>query len=228
MGISGGPDIIQDGLVLSLDAADRNSYVGSGTTWRDMSGNNNNGTLVNGPTFNSANEGSIVFDGVNNYVTIPHNSVFNMTSAMSFNFWFKSTKTVDCYISTKTENSFYICVGPVGEVANKMSFYLQGTSGANWIQSVSDVSTGNWIHTIITWDSSTGSKIYLNGILDKSTANTGTASTGNSPVLIGARFQDVYGGYGSGNISNFSIYNRALSASEVLQNYNAVKTRFGL
>ena len=227
MATIGGSNIVTDGLVLSLDAANRRSYPGSGTAWSDLSGNNNTGTLTNGPTFNSANGGSIVFDGVDDYVTTPHNSAYNMTLAMSFNFWFKSTKTVDCYISTKTENSFYICVGPTGEVANKMSFYLIGVSPAGWVQSVSDVSTGNWVHTGITWDGST-SRIYINGILDKSASNTGTASTGTSPLLIGARFQATYGGYGSGNISNFSIYNRALSATEVLQNYNAQKSRFGL
>jgi hypothetical protein len=223
----GGPNTITNGLVLALDAANTKSYVSGSTTWTDLSGNSNIGTLTNGPTFSSANGGSIVFDGVDDYVTIPHSSVFNMTSAMSFNFWFKSTKTVDCYISTKTEDSFYICVGPLGEVANKMSFYLKGVSPASWVQSVSDVSTGNWIHTSIIWDGST-SKIYINGTLDKSVANTGVASTGTSALLIGARFQATFGGYGSGNISNFSIYNRAISSQEVLQNYNAQKSRFNL
>jgi hypothetical protein len=71
MAFANGGRIVTDGLVLSLDAGDRNSYPGSGTTWRDLSGNNNSGSLVNGPTFNSANQVSILFDGVNDYVSGP-------------------------------------------------------------------------------------------------------------------------------------------------------------
>jgi len=70
MGIARGPKIVTSGLVLALDAADKLSYRGSGTTWRDLSGNNNTGTLTNGPTFNAGNLGSIVFDGTNDYVNI--------------------------------------------------------------------------------------------------------------------------------------------------------------
>ena len=69
MGFGNGPRIVSNGLVLALDAADKNSYPGSGITWRDVSGNNNNGTLTNGPTFDSSNGGSIVFDGTNDFVT---------------------------------------------------------------------------------------------------------------------------------------------------------------
>jgi hypothetical protein len=68
--------IVTNGLVLALDAADKNSYPGSGTTWRDMSGNNSNSTLTNSPTFNSANGGSIVFDGVDDYTTTTAGQAF--------------------------------------------------------------------------------------------------------------------------------------------------------
>jgi hypothetical protein len=81
--------IVTSGLVLALDAADKNSYPGSGTTWTDLSGNGNNGTLVNGPTFSSANGGSIVFDGVDDYVTCGTNSstlVSSMTISSTFLF----------------------------------------------------------------------------------------------------------------------------------------------
>ena len=68
MGVAGGPDLIQDGLVLDFDASDRNSYVSGSTTWFDLSGNsNNNAVLVNGPTFTGSNGGAIVFDGTNDY-----------------------------------------------------------------------------------------------------------------------------------------------------------------
>ena len=220
--------IVTSGLVLALDAADKNSYPGSGTIWRDMSGNGNNGSLTNGPTFSSTNGGNIVFDGSNDYVVVTHNSIFNITTSISFNFWFKSTKTVDAYISSKREDSFYIGVGPTGQTANKMSFYLNGTSGG-WLQSISDVSTGNWVHTSLTWDGTTSS-IYINGVLDNSESRSGTMPTGGSNITIGVRLNAFNNSVGLllGNVSSFSIYNRALTSSEVLQNYNAQKSRFGL
>ena len=68
MSISGGPDIVENGLVLHLDAADTNSYPGSGTLWTDLSGNGNNGTLTNGPAYSSNNKGYFSFDGTDDYV----------------------------------------------------------------------------------------------------------------------------------------------------------------
>jgi hypothetical protein len=227
MAFGNGPRIVNNGLVLSLDAADKNSYPGSGTTWRDLA-STNNGTLTNGPTFSSANSGNIVFDGIDDYIVITHNSIFNITTAISFNFWFKSTRTVDSYISSKREDSFYIGIGPTGQTANKMSLFLNGTTGG-WLQSISDVSTGNWTNTSLTWDGTT-SRIYLNGILDNSGSRPGTLATGTSDITLATRlnaFNNIVGTL-LGNLASFSIYNRSLSDSEVLQNYNAQKSRFNL
>ena len=226
MGVSDGPNIVTEGLVVAVNASDRNSYVGSGTTWRDLTPNQNNGSLTNGPTFNSSNGGNIVFDGSNDYITIVHNSIFNITTAISFNFWFKSTRTIDSYITTKSEDSFYIAVGPTGQPSNKMSFYLNGTTGG-WLQSISDVSTGNWVNTQITWDGTT-SKIYINGVLDNSGSRPGTLSTGTSNITLGTRlnaFNNIVGTL-LGSLSSFSMYNKTLSDFEISQNYNAEKTKF--
>jgi len=84
-GISG-PKIITSGCVLSLDAADKLSYKGSGTSWYDLSGNNTTATLTNGPTFNAANMGSIVFDGTDDKVTISNEFIFHL---WSFTIFFK-------------------------------------------------------------------------------------------------------------------------------------------
>ena len=221
-------NIVTNGLIFLSDAGYIPSYPRFGTTWSDLSGNNNNGALTNGPTYSSDDGGSIVFDGINDYITILPNSVFNLTTAISFDFWFKSTRTVDSYISTKKEDSFYICVGPTGQIPNKMSFYLNGTSGG-WLQSNTDVSTGNWTHISLTWDGST-SKIYVNGVLDISESRVGTLSTGNNVITLGTRLNASNNIVGTllGNLASFSIYNRTLSASEALQNYNAQKSRFGL
>ena len=86
-----GPDIIEDGLVLALDAANTKSYGGSGTTWSDLSGNGNDGTLTNGPTFSSDNLGCIVFDGSDDRVDGVHNSELNLTNDLTVECWFRRT-----------------------------------------------------------------------------------------------------------------------------------------
>ena len=91
-----GPSIITQGLVLALDAADRNSYPGTGTAWTDLSGNGNNGTLTNGPTYNSANGGSIVFDGSNDYVNFSYNSSLNIGGLnITLSSWVRPTSLVN-------------------------------------------------------------------------------------------------------------------------------------
>jgi len=91
MGIARGPKIVTSGLVLALDAADKLSYRGSGTTWRDLSGNSNKGTLTNGPTFSEGNMGSISFDGTNDYVNVPYNSILNTPNGATYEVWIKPT-----------------------------------------------------------------------------------------------------------------------------------------
>ena len=215
--------IVSNGLVLNYDAAQLRSYPGSGTTWTDLSGNGLNGTLTNGPTFNSANGGIIVFDGTNDYATISHNSILNF-SALSIACWYKTTQGVGAYITTKLDDSFYLGIGPPGITANKMSFFLNGTSGG-WLQSLANANSGNWTYVVATWSGGT-SRIYLNGVLDNSATRTGTLATGTSAVTLATRLGS--GLFLNGSISNFQLYNIALSATEVAQNYNAVKSRFGL
>ena len=104
------PRIVTSGLVLALDAAERLSYPRTGTTWRDLSGNNNNGTLTNGPTFNAGNQGSIVFDGVDDYVGIPHTSILAPTSQISYGAWaFLSNWNItnDLRLLSKTQSGGY-------------------------------------------------------------------------------------------------------------------------
>ena len=103
MGVAGGPDLIQDGLVLALDASDRNSYVSGSTTWFDVAGSNN-GTLTNGPTFNTGSGGSIVFDGVNDYVV--NNTVTSLiTNQLTLSVWFYATDTSTDNSIISSENS---------------------------------------------------------------------------------------------------------------------------
>jgi hypothetical protein len=215
--------IVTNGLVLALDAADQNSYTSGSTTWYDLSGNGNNGTLTNGPIYSLTNGGAIVFDGSNDYVDCGNLNVGNTISVFS---WFNSTinNGSQNVVVSKTDSGF-----TTGwELENN-----NGTLRATLRPSVSNsnnvtggaITLGNWNYGGFTCDNTT-IKLYLNGILT-STSAVSPAITLNSSenVTIGRR---ATGQYFTGNISNVQIYNRALSASEVLQNYNAQKSRFGL
>jgi len=233
MGVSGGPDVIQDGLVLALDAADRNSYVGSGTSWRDLSGNNYSGSLVNGPTFDSNNGGSIVFDGTDDYVSVPKQTAF--VNATTF--------TLAAFIKRRLTNSLVICYQGA-DVNNDISFslwndnfaYFEVGNGSDSYGYIANNST-NWQYLTMVFDGTqTGNsnrlKCYINGILLSVIYNgtiPATTSASNSIFSIGnSEALDPYKNYSDGNIANVQIYNRALSATEVTQNYNAIKSRFGL
>ena len=219
--------MVTDGLVLYLNAADANSYVSGSTTWYDLAGSNN-GTLVNGPTYNSGSLGSIVFDGVNDYTSL--GNVFNYTSeSFSFGYWvnFNSFTTnipgqgpIIFYKGSYNTNGYYLQHGITGFsfVTNQSGFSQTTTAiGVNTL--------GVWYYIVVTRDG-TSVRGYVNGIDRTITLGSHTnpaSSTNNFTLATYATFI-----YFNGKISNFTGYNRVLSATEVLQNYNATKTRFGL
>ena len=227
MGISGGPDIVQDGLVLALDAADRNSYPGSGTTWRDLSGNVNNGTLTNGPTFNTGSAGSIVFDGVDDYVS-------SFTSSISP---VGTTRTILCFIYLTTTSRTGICGtrslsgGGFGFTINRttagnLTYYH---TGGSLIEIAASLTNNVWAQVGIVYNATAATAaLYKNGNQIGSTS-TGFSAEGATSYngVIGDENQSV-GTPFKGNIALVQTYNRALSSTEILQNYNATKTRFGL
>ena len=237
MGLSHSPKIVTNGLVLALDAANNKSYPRSGTTWTDLSGNNNTGTLTNGPTFSNANGGSIVFDGTNDYVGIPHNSILAPTSQISYGAWaFLSNWNItnDSRLLSKTQGGGYniglneatIGAGNFGGIIYLGGSYRQATVTRSTISS-------GWHYIIMTCDGRYF-KLYIDGV-NVNTYDHGLVATisyaFNNRFLIGAEpgeTTEVDGSYWSGNISQVQVYNRSLSATEVLQNYNATKSRFGL
>jgi hypothetical protein len=223
------PNIITDGLVLYLDAANTKSYVSGSTTWNDMSGFSNNGTLVNGPTFSSANGGSIVFDGVDDTATIPYNVSLDPTTAITIEAW--------CYPTDLTTVQFQELYRKDAAPGRQLfSFQEYGTILAfgTWttIYNELDVSiapssyVNRWNQFTATYTS--GYKaIYANSTLIGSlNIITGSLVQGNATGYIGSN--KGLSEFFKGNYPSLKIYNRALSASEVLQNYNATKTRFGL
>jgi hypothetical protein len=219
--------IVTDGLVLSLNAADRNSYPGSGTTWTDMSGNGNNGTLTNGPTFSSVNGGTFVFDGVDDTVTgftFTNVGANNTTSAI----WYKwngvnQARTLT-YLGSggATGMGFYINNGN-GNVGNIVTVLYGGffNSAIDIGTSSATLVSGVATYLVITRDTATTS-FYQNGVLLGTTTRT---PGGNTSTLS---FSFTQSTPPAGQIPAIQFYNRALSASEVAQNYNAQKSRYGL
>ena len=222
MGFYRGPHIVTDGLVLHLDAANTKSYPGSGTTWSDVSGNDNNGTLTNSPTFSSSNSGTFNFDESNDYVKIDNTSILP-TAAY--------TKIAAFRPESSTSN--IISGGSTGD-SGQHAFWMGGTSttlqsghNGNWstvAYSPGDMLNQWWIGAV-TFNTVTGWVLYLNGQQVDTDASTATFIGGNT-VRIGA-YNDAANLF-DGDISTVMIYNRALTPQEVLQNYNATKSRFGL
>ena len=211
-----GPDLVQNGLVLCLDAANKLSY--SGTVWRDLSGYNNNGSLTNGPTFSAANMGSIVFDGVDDYV---NNSQLTITGNQSFSWgaWIRPTATGTPVFFGNNSTG----LGMVSYWDSANNKVRVGTWALDRLTSGTTILPSTWGYTFWTWNGTTLTS-YTNGIAD-GTATGFSFNISNIYTTIG---NAVNSQYFNGRISQTFIYNRALSATEVLQNYNAAKSRFGL
>jgi hypothetical protein len=216
--------IVTSGLVLALDAADRNSYVSGSTVWNDLSGNNYSGSLINGPTFSSTNGGSIVFDGVDDYITATE---IGQLTRFSIESWFKPTSYPNNYAAVIAS----VYPGTNATVNFKIGYeagtgMVGGTYIGNWFYTPSVPTTLNtWQQIIFTYDGS-GLAIHSNGVSGGSNAFTGTPNSGGGGIRIGRRWDLAE--YFAGNIAITRVYNRALSQSEILQNYNAQKSRFNL
>lgn len=221
--------IVQSGLVLNLDAGVSSSYPGSGTTWTDLSGNANNGTLTNGPTFDSGNGGSIAFDGINDYVNVPITSSLQITQNITVSVWvynkvWKNSDIIDGGI-TAFNNAGIMLWTRTSD--NKIKWGRQWTTGALQLLSTTIFSTilNVWYNLVGTYDGTT-LKLYYNGVLDNTLVSS--FSFNNTDLNIGAGPEVGADGYFNGNIADVKIYNRALSDSEVLKNFNALRGRFGI
>ena len=228
MAISRGPKIVTNGLVLALDGADKNSYPGTGTTWKDLSGNAYNGTLTNGPTFSNTNGGNISFDGTNDYV---------VSSNFTPNF---STKTLSGWVklgSTSQQGGGVVTLQSTdgvtfdaivyNETAQGWGFGSNGFSRTGW-SGVSETSTSVWINIVATYEN-LSYKMYRNGSLILTLTSYNALNFNfNSNVQLAYRHLGGGSAFLLGNIAQALVYNRALTATEVLRNYNATKTRFGL
>ena len=227
---SNGPSIVRDGLVLHLDAADRNSYPRSGTSWGDLSGNGNNGTLTNGPTFSSNDRGSIVFDGTNDYIGISHSSELSFSGDFTIeSVIFPTANTANCIIQKGSGNDFYQEYWLLNDMRNTSRHFslIMGYSnnGGRTEAKTGNIAVLNKYHHVVAKVFSNTQYLYINGVLEAS-AGISTRITGTSDLRIGWRIDGFAAT--NGRIPYAKIYNRALSADEILQNYNATKGRFGL
>ena len=217
-----GGEILRTNLVLNLDASDTNSYSGSGTTWTDLSGNNNDATLVNGPTFNSANGGSIVFDGTNDSVTISGMSSF-APSAITFEVWFYNTPASGYKgLLDKGRDNFEGYSLAVN--ASKIIWKARVGSSNEFALDSDQYQDSIWTHAVGTYDG-TDLKLYVNATLKTTTNASGTLGSNSHGITIGSTNDNLYF---DGRISQARIYSSALSASQVLHNYNATKSNYTL
>jgi hypothetical protein len=211
-------------LILSLDAANIKSYIGSGTSWNDLSGNNNNSVLSNGPTFTGSFGGSIIFDGTNDTADI---STIDLRTSFTY----------ECWVNMNVLNGF--------------SFLGQGSTSANnglHIWNTSDTSlrfgmfgndtdvnsltssTNTWYHYVFTYNHSSPytKNIYRNAVKQTTAEQQGQSQyTGTGTLRIAAIYSSG-GSYANGRFAMARIYNRILADTEILQNYNSNKSRFGL
>lgn len=212
-----GPKIVRDGLILNLDAADINSYPGSGTTWNDVSGNGNNGTLVNGPTYSDR---SIVFDGSSKRTTL--SAPFGKSGFTSVSIWYNRVENVS---STTWRTLFATTSTNVHHLISQSTTRVLGVFDGSFRSfGYVPLIDGRFHNYSVVYQSGTDATLYVDGIffstiniiLNLETSPIGSIGNWNS------------GNYWAGNIALTRIYNRELTAQEIQQNYNATKTRFGL
>ena len=215
--------IVSDKLMLHLDAANTKSYIGSGTSWVDISGKGNNGTLTNGPTFSSDNLGSIVFDGSNDRVIL--NSSFQVSTSVTYSFeaWIYKT-------ATGTNNAGMLISGGYGGDKDGIIIASEEFSGTT-IRIASqngDVNAVyyNGISQPLSGSNGTNVTFNLNEWIHVAVTGITVDSTDGAAHHIGQNNNNT--NEFTGRIANLKVYDRELTATEVKQNYDALRGRFGL
>lgn len=226
MAFSYSPKIVTDGLVRYLDAGNTYSYVSGSTDWNDLSRSQISGSLINGPIFTGSNGGAIVFDGINDYVSIPTYTFGN--GNWTVNMWVNTSASYTSTFGPLISNS---SGGPVSLLLtinnNKINF--RNYSGV-WVDNTgsSTLNTNQWY--MLTWVNYAGvvaqsgsGQVFVNGVSDSSIFNSYTTNGGPCDVIASYTNNTFY----KGRIAATQIYTKSLSAQEVLQNFNAMKGRYG-
>ena len=235
MGLAHSPRIVTDGLVLALDAGNTKSYPGSGNTWTDTVGGNT-GTLTNGPTYSSDDGGSIVFDGSNDYAGTSASINPSGTDLFTYSAWiyidtiggnFFSNKAAVLFSGNASGRAEFVLMTDTNTAGppDRINFSRYGGSTTGSCNLEVDMSVGVWYNITLVRDGTSSQKVYQNGV-QIGTGNVSNSFTAGTMKIGGAPSQSDYSGHFDGKMSNILYYNKALTAAEVQQNYNALKGRY--
>ena len=234
------PNVVTDSLILSVDAANTKCYTPSATTLKELTAVNT-GNLIAGVGYSSANLGAWTFDGTDDYIDLGTRlPSLGLTYPMSIDIWFKPTAGL-----TTSTGIFAGAVNPVNNVYLGFSIILSlptyviqaqigdgagaGSTNRRTLLTTQSVNAGAWNHVVATASAGPVFEVYINGVLA-----TGATSGSGGPLSWGTNATAQIASYAgfpnelSGSVASVKYYNKKLSASEVLQNYDALKTRFGL
>ena len=228
----GASGVIQDSsLKLWLDAGNPLSYPVTGTLWSDLSGNGNNGTMVNGVAYSTANGGVMSFDGVDDYVDVPYLPIGNSTTWTISCFCKVGATSNSCIYSetTTSSNNPFISVSIIS--GGVLELVDRNSSSIGLVANTTSLITRNvWTKIDIIRDSITTAKVYINGI--ESVANRRTFPNPGDKIsnktTIGRRIRAITDGAFNGQLNDILIYNRALTAEEVNQNFQATRNKYGI
>jgi hypothetical protein len=215
--------VVTGNLSMYLDAGVTSSYPGTGTAWTDLSGNNRNGTLTNGPTYSSADGGSIVFDGTNDFVQCTGSIT---ATAATFVSWIRRNGTQGSYDGILFSRGSNV-TGMQFQSSNQLSYMWNGAVNTYTWQSGLIVPDLTWCMVAVSV-TSTAATAYLcqSSGITSATNTVSHTSTTLDDIKIGQ--EDFGGRFFNGRIATAMIYDRALSADEISQNFNALSGRYGL
>jgi len=236
MSVNSPSKTINSGLVLSLDAGNIKSYVGSGNAWNDLSKSGNNATLQNTPTFSNSNGGILTFDGINEYASTSFDLSWNNTNSV----------TISMFIKPQSLSSYFPFIGKgpsnweweLIQNTTSLQFVYWNTAGAHTNGPISVVSnfftdTTNFVHLTLVWNHVDNKHyFYKNSTLVHTETWTDASINQNrtDTINIGGNLYQwgTNGSYWPGTIGSITTYNRALNGNEIVKNYNTNRRRFGL
>jgi hypothetical protein len=227
MATIGGSNIVTDGLVLALDAANTKSYISGSTTWNDLSGNNNNGTIFGSPSYDSSNNGGLYLNSAVSNAGINCGELNNVPqNAISFVIWFKQYGGGFLFNRYGTSSSFGLNLQNNGS-STRFQMYSASVTPSP-INLIAGTIENNKYYQVCSTYNGTTANTYINGSLVGTQNSSLPSATFSGSLQIGYRNDGVNANYSSCSIYNVQVYNRALSSTEIQQNYKGQKSRFGL
>jgi hypothetical protein len=234
--LQGGGRLVTDGLVFYMDVTNNKCYSGTGSSFLDLSNEKNNGQLVNGSSYNTEFLGNFSFDGVNDYIEVPFDDSLNPTASVSVSSVFYITGYGNFYapivVKRNPSNTNYeqYSLGVYSTITQQLRFYVTGPT-PSLIQTLTSYDSvfNKVIYAVGTCDAvSDRMNLYVNGNLVDSKTFSQSFFTSSNSVTIGGATLSNFPGYSAGKIYQASIYNRALTAEEVISNYEVIKSRYNI